>query len=40
MGYTLYADGQHRWNLEIGRRKLNDIFESEIQFSNRFDREF
>lgn len=37
MGYTLYADGRHRWNLEIGRRKLNDIFESEIQFSNRFD---
>lgn len=37
MGYTLYADGVHRWNLEIGRRKLNDVFDSEIEFSNRFD---
>lgn len=37
MGYNIYADGVHRWDIELGRRKLNDIFDSEIQFSNRFD---
>lgn len=37
MGYNIYADGKHRWDIEVGRKKLNDIFDSEIQFSNRFD---
>lgn len=37
MGYNLYADGAHRLDVEIGRRKLNDLFDSEIQFGARFD---
>lgn len=37
IGYTVWADGKHRFDVEIGRRKLDDIFTSEIQFSNRFD---
>lgn len=37
IGHTLYADGKHRLDLEIGRRKLDDIFMSEIQFDNYFD---
>lgn len=37
MGYNIYADGVHRWDIEIGRRKLDDIFESEVEFSSRFD---
>lgn len=37
MGYNIYADGVHRLDIEIGRRKLDDIFDSEIEFSSRFD---
>lgn len=37
MGYNVYADGKKRFDIEVGRRKLDDIYESEIQFSNRFD---
>ena len=37
IGYNLYADGVNRVDVELGRRKMDDIFESEIQFSNRFD---
>lgn len=37
MGYNIYADGVHRLDVEIGRRKLNDLFDSEIQFGARFD---
>jgi len=37
IGYNIFADGKHRLDLEIGRQKLDDIFDSEIQFSNRFD---
>jgi hypothetical protein len=37
MGYNIYADGVHRFDVEMGRRKLNDVFDSEIQFSSRFD---
>lgn len=37
MGYNIYADGVHRLDVELGRRKLNDIFDSEIQFGCRFD---
>lgn len=37
MGYNVYADGTHRVDVEIGRRKLDDLFDSEIQFSSRFD---
>ncbi len=31
------ADGKHRLDIEVGRRKLDDIFISEIEFSSRFD---
>lgn len=37
IGYNPYADGAHRLDIELGRQKLNDIFESEVQFSSRFD---
>jgi hypothetical protein len=37
IGYNVYADGKHRFDMEIGRRKLDDVFDSEIQFSSRFD---
>lgn len=37
MGYNLWADGVHRFDIEVGRRKLEDAFDSEIQFSSRFD---
>lgn len=37
MGYTLLADGVHRLDIEIGRRKMDDLFVSEIEFSSRFD---
>jgi hypothetical protein len=36
-GYKLFADGVHRLDVELGRRKLSDIFTSDIQFSSRFD---
>lgn len=37
MGYNVLADGKHRIDIEIGRRKFDDIFVSEIEFSSRFD---
>ncbi len=37
IGRNLYADGNHRLDMEIGRRQLDDIFMSEIQFDNYFD---
>lgn len=37
MGYTLLADGVHRIDIELGRRKMDDNFVSEIQFGSRFD---
>ena len=37
IGYNIWADGKHRLDIEIGRRKLDDVFVSEVQFSNRFD---
>ena len=37
MGYNIYADGKHRFDIEIGRQKLDDIFDSEIEFTSRFD---
>lgn len=37
LGYNIYADGRHRLDIEIGRQKLDDIFESEIEFTARFD---
>lgn len=37
IGYNIYADGKHRLDIEIGRQKLDDIFDSEIEFTSRFD---
>lgn len=37
LGYNIYADGKHRLDIEIGRQKLDDIFDSELEFTNRFD---
>lgn len=37
MGYNVYADGVHRVDIELGRRKMDDIFDSEIEFGSRFD---
>lgn len=37
MGYNILADGKHRLDIEVGRRKLDDVFDSEIQFTSRFD---
>lgn len=37
MGYNVYANGKQRFDIEIGRRKLDDVFVSEVEFSSRFD---
>lgn len=37
IGYNIYADGKNRLDVEIGRQKLGDIFDSEVEFTNRFD---
>lgn len=37
LGYNIWADGAHRLDIEFGRRKLNDVFDSEVQFTSRFD---
>jgi len=37
IGYNVWADGVHRFDVEVGRRKMDDIFDSEIQFTSRFD---
>ncbi len=37
IGYNVWADGKKRFDIEVGRRKLDDIFDSEIQFTSRFD---
>lgn len=37
IGYKLYADDINRLDVELGRRKFNDIFISEIEFTSRFD---
>ncbi len=37
LGYKVYADGCQRFDVEIGRRKLYQVFDSYIQFLSRFD---
>lgn len=37
IGYTAFADGKQRVDFELGRRKLSDVFDSEIEFTSRFD---
>lgn len=37
IGHTLYAGDNSRLDMEVGRRQLDDLFMSEIQFNNYFD---
>lgn len=37
MGYNVCVDGVSRLDIEIGRRRLYDVFDSRIQFLARFD---
>lgn len=36
-GYNIYCDGATRFDVEVGRRRLYQVFDSEIQFLSRFD---
>ncbi|MBS4171143.1 Uncharacterized protein NEOC95_001884 [Neochlamydia sp. AcF95] len=36
-GYNIYEGGGTRFDIEVGRRKLYDVFESEVQFGSRMD---
>lgn len=37
IGYNLWTEGKSRLDVQVGRHKLDDLFDSELQFSNRFD---
>jgi len=37
MGYNVCADGCSRFDIELGRRPLYTVFDSRVQFQNRFD---
>ncbi|GAB4226396.1 MAG: hypothetical protein Tsb0021_02340 [Chlamydiales bacterium] len=37
IGYNLCADGCTRFDIELGRRPLYNVFDSRVQFQNRFD---
>jgi hypothetical protein len=37
MGYNICSDGKTRLDIEVGRRRLYDVFDSRIQFLARFD---
>lgn len=37
MGYNICCNGATRFDVEIGRRKLYDVFDSQIEFLSRFD---
>jgi len=37
LGYNIYTNGCSRFDVELGRRKLYDIFDSKAQFLSRFD---
>ncbi len=37
VGYNFYTCGDARFDVELGRRKMYDVFESEIQFLSRYD---
>lgn len=36
-GYNISADGNSRFDIEVGRRRLHDVFDSRIQFLAQFD---
>lgn len=37
MGYNLCADGQSRLDVEVGRRRFYDVFDSRVEFNSLFD---
>ena len=37
MGYNICSDGYSRWDLEVGRRRFYNVFDSRIQFQSFFD---
>lgn len=37
MGYNICCDGCTRFDIELGRRNLYNVFDSEVQFLSRFD---
>lgn len=37
MGYNICADGCSRFDIELGRRPLYNVFDSRVQFQSRFD---
>lgn len=37
IGYNILADGCNRLDVELGRRPLYTVFDSRVQFNNRFD---
>lgn len=36
-GYNLFKCGDHNWDIEVGRRRLNNVFDSKVQFGSQFD---
>lgn len=36
-GYNLFKCGDHAWDIELGRRRLNNVFDSKVQFGSQFD---
>lgn len=37
IGYNIFSDGCNRLDVELGRRPLYTVFDSRVQFNNRFD---
>lgn len=37
LGYNIWEQGTSRFDIEMGRRRLYDVFDSRIQFGNNFD---
>lgn len=37
MGYNVFEEGTSRFDLELGRRRLIDVFDSKVQFHNYYD---
>src|SRR6185503_12057754 len=36
-GYNIFEEGTSRFDFEIGRRRLRDVYDSKIEFHNFFD---
>jgi hypothetical protein len=37
LGYNLFEEGTSRFDVEVGRRRLRDVFDSKVMFHNFFD---